>query len=136
DQARLPQLYYDFLRAIISKNLAAGRPVYLEWISNDSASLAEAQAISQDFTAHPEGLTLRVDVHPPTEPPPAAQFDWRGILSDPTPRDRVAHWVLDYYPLALDRLAAYAQSANQPDQATQYHAQATAVRAALGLPQP
>jgi hypothetical protein len=75
-----------------------------------------------------------VDAAPFTAAPPDPAFDFRGILTDPVPQDEVAHSVIDAYPAALDRLAAFAQSTNHPTEAQRFAAQAAAVRAALGLP--
>ena len=50
------------------------------------------------------------------------------------PKDEIDHEVIDDYPLALDGLAAYAQSTNHPAEAARFADQARQVRAALGLP--
>jgi hypothetical protein len=126
----LPQLYTDFIRAIITGNLGT-RPVYLEWYTLDQ----EASAINQGFNLHPDGLALRVDQQPYSGPVPDPQFDLRGILTDPVPKDRVAHWVVDYYATALERMVSYARSTNNGAQADQLAALASQVRAALGIGQ-
>jgi hypothetical protein len=124
----LPQLYIDFVRAVITGNLAT-RPVYLEWYTLDQ----EANAINQGFNLHPDGLALRVDRQPFSGALPDPQFDWRGILTDPVPKDRVAHWVVDYYATALERMISYARSTNNSAQADRLTALANRVRAALGI---
>jgi hypothetical protein len=52
------------------------------------------------------------------------------------PLDEVAHSVVDAYPAAFDRLAAFAQSNNHPTEARQFATQAVQLRLALGLPLP
>ena len=126
----LPQLYTDFVRAIITGNLGI-RPVYVEWYTPDQ----EASAISQGFNMHPDGLTLRVESEPYTGPLPDIQLDWKGILTDPVPKDRLAHWVQDYYVTALERMVSYARSTNNSAQADRWAALASQVRAALGVGQ-
>jgi hypothetical protein len=124
----LPQLYTDFVRAIITGNLET-RPIYLEWYTLDQ----EANAINQGFNMHPEGLAFRVDKQPFTGALPDPQFDWRGILTDPVPKDRVAHWVVDYYATALEHMVSYARSTNNSAQADRLAALASKVRVALGI---
>jgi hypothetical protein len=130
---QIGQYYVDFLRAILTRSQAAGRPVYIQWA--DLAHLdAEAQQITSGLQVHPEGLAFRVDAEPFTAAPPDPQFDWRGILTNPVPKDEVAHSVIDAYPAAFDRLAAFARSTNHPTEAQRFTEQAAQVRAALGLP--
>jgi hypothetical protein len=47
----------------------------------------------------------------------------------------VAHWVVDYYATALERMVSYARSTNNGAQADQLAALASQVRAALGIGQ-
>jgi hypothetical protein len=127
DTQRMSQLYFDMMRALVSRSLAAGRPVYVLWTDPGQ----EETYITQGLTTHPEGLALRVDAQPFTAAPPDPQFDWRGLLADPVPIDDLAQQVLAAYPPALDRLAAFAQTSGHPDEAARYAAQATQVRQAL-----
>lgn len=127
DTQRMSQLYFDMMRALVSRSLAAGRPVYVLW--NDPGQ--EENYITQGLTTHPEGLALRVDAQPFTSAPPAPQFDWRGLLADPVPIDDLAQQVLAAYPLALDRLAAFAQTTQHADAAARFAAQAAQVRQVL-----
>jgi hypothetical protein len=52
------------------------------------------------------------------------------------PMDRLAHATLDYYAVALDRLAVFARTMNHPTEAAQIEALTVQVRTALGLAQP
>ena len=79
-------------------------------------------------------MALRVDAKPFTGAVPDPKFDWRGILTDVVPKESIAHLAIDDYPPVLDRLAAYAQQTNHPDQAARFQQQAAQVRSALGLP--
>lgn len=130
DSNQLSNLFFDMIHALIARNLAAGRPVYLQWNSPGQFE----NYIAQGLSTHPEGLALRVDSQPFTGPPPDPHFDWRGILTEVVPKDDLAHQVIDDYPLALDRLATYAQQNNHPTEAANFATQAGQVRAALGLP--
>jgi hypothetical protein len=95
---------------------------------------SEEQQISSGLQVHPEGLAFRADAQPFTAAPPDPGFDFRGILTNPVPKDEVAHSVIDGYAAALDRLTVFAQSNNHPTEAQQFATQAAQVRAALGLP--
>lgn len=125
----LPQYFTDFMRAIITKNMAAGRPVYFEWYANDQ----ETAAISQGFQTHPDGLMLKVDAQPYVGPVPNPTLNFTGILTNRVPKDRVAHWVLDYYVVELQRMADYARSRNDTAAAARYSQLADQVSEALGL---
>jgi hypothetical protein len=130
---QIGQYYIDFLRGIITKSQAAGRPIYFQWADVNQLS-SEEQQISSGLQVHPEGLAFRVDAQPFTAAPPDPGFDFRGILTNPVPKDEVAHSVIDGYAAALDRLTVFAQSNNHPTEAQQFATQAAQVRAALGLP--
>jgi hypothetical protein len=129
DSQQISTLYFDMMKQLISRNMAAGRPVYVQW---DNPG-AEENYIMQGFSTHPEGLALRVDAQPFTGAPSDPQFDWRGILTDVVPKEDIAMLVLDEYPAALDRLAQFAQQSNHPAEAASFAAQAAQVRQALGL---
>lgn len=128
---QLSVVYFDMIRALINRNMAAGRPVYLQW--NNPVGQKE-NFIAQGLSTHPEGLALRVDAQPFTGPPPDPQFDWRGILTDVVPKDDLSMPVIGDYPIALDRLAAHASQNNHPTEAARFTDLARQVREALGLP--
>jgi hypothetical protein len=130
DSQQISTLYFNMMKQLISSNLAAGRPVYVQW--DDPG--AEENYIMQGFPTHPEGLALRVDTQPFTGAPADPQFDWRGILTDPVPKEDLAMLVIDEYPAALDRLAQFAQQNGHATEAANFASQAAQVRAALGLP--
>jgi hypothetical protein len=127
DTQRLSALYFDMMRAMIARSLESGRPVYLAWDNPGP----EEDFISQGLSTHPEGFALRVDAQPFTGTPPDPQFDLRGILTEVVPRDDIAPLVLDEYPIALDRLAAFATQNNHAEDGARYAALANHVRQAL-----
>jgi hypothetical protein len=129
---QLSALYIGLLRGIAEQSLAAGRPIYLQWVTPD----ADSQQIGRDFNAHPEGMAVRLDREPYTGPPPDPDFDLRGISYDVVPKDEVAHQVIDFYVPALERLAGFAAQHNHAREAALFSAQADLLRQALGLPAP
>jgi hypothetical protein len=129
DAQQVSTLYFDMMKQLIARNVAAGRPVYVQW----DRPGPEEDYIMQGFSAHPEGLALRVDAQPFTGAPADPQFDWHGILTDVVPKEDIALTVIDEYPIALDRLAQFAQQNGHQTEAANFAAQATQVRQALGL---
>lgn len=129
DSNQLSTLYFNMMHELITRNVTAGRPVYLAWHEPGQ----EEDFIAKGLSTHPEGMALRVDAQPFTGAPLDPQFDWRGILTDVVPKESIALLSLNDYPLALDRLSTYARQTNYPDEAARFEAQAAQVRAALGL---
>jgi hypothetical protein len=133
DSQRLSRLYFDMVHALITRNLAAGRPVYLQWHDpGPEEDFITKGLVAQGLSTHPEGMALRVDAQPFKGPPPDPNFDWRGILTDVVPKDEIARVVIADYPVALHQLAAYARQTNHPAEATRFAAEADQVRAAIG----
>ncbi|MFL5731934.1 MAG: protein O-mannosyl-transferase family [Chloroflexia bacterium] len=121
--------YVQFLRAIITQAMDAGRPVYLHWTNGG----AEEKAISEGFLTHPEGLALRVDRQPFNGPPPDPHFRLDGILTSKIFLDELDYGVATLYPGTYDRLARYAAAHNYPAEASHFQDLATQLRFALGL---